>query len=242
VISRIRIAMKNADALVTTKEPMATLVTEFPDIRRRGLLLSLNRTGLGGSVFEMDDRLVASPDLASRWGLDGAKFLLRIAPGSVETATQLEACGSICEECDDLDLPLIIEPLYCTPTKGGLVIDSSPEKIRYSAIIANDFCIPAIKIPYPEGTTRSKRRKDFGDIVGSVDSKVLILGGKKISTQDLLVQAEDSIKAGGSGVVIGRNILLHENPALVTLALRKIIHDEQNAETALRSAREVLED
>ena len=234
--------MEHADALVTTKEPMASLISMFPEVGRKGLLLSLNRTGLGGSIFEMDDRPVADPNLASRWGLDGAKLLMRIDTDSVETNSQLETCGVICQRCEELELPLILEPLYCTHSDGGLVVDSNPEKIRYASIIASDFSVPAIKIPYPQGSTRSKRRRDFEDIVGSVSSRVLVLGGRKTRLPTMLAQAQDSIEAGGSGVVIGRNILLHENPSLVTLALSGIIHDDHDAETALRSAREVLAD
>lgn len=239
---RISAALKHADAIVTTKEPLASLISLRPEARGRGLLLSLNRAGLGGSVFEVDDRPVNSPVIASRWGLDGAKFLLRIDPASPYTASQLETCGRICEECAELELPMIIEPLFCRKAAGKLAIDTSPEKVRYAAIIANDYSVPAIKIPYPKGSTRSKQRRDFRDIVSSVSSRVLILGGRRTRIEQLLAQAEDSVGEGGSGVVIGRNILLHGKPEMVASALRLIIHEDLDAENALRKAREDVED
>lgn len=239
---RMYVALGHADAIVTTKEPMATLISSHPESGRKGLLLSLNRAGLGGSVFEVDDRPVNSPAMASRWGLDGTKFLLRIDPANPHTASQLETCGKLCEECDSLELPMIIEPLFCRESEGKLTVDTSPERVRYAAIIANDYSVPAIKIPYPKGSTRSKRRRDFRDIVASVSSRVLILGGSRTRIDQVLAQAEDSVREGGSGVVIGRNILLHERPEMVTSALNMIIHDDFDAETALRKAREDVKD
>ncbi len=236
--SGLAAALGEADAVVTTKEPMAHLISTHPDLTRKmGLLLSLNRTGLRGSAFEMDDRLVTSPQTALRWGLDGVKFLLRIDPTSRETASQLETCGRISDICERLGLPLILEPLYCSKGDGELHVETSPEKIRYAAIIANDFSVQALKMPYPKGPSRSARRKSFRKIVASVNSRVLILGGKKAPLGELLTRAEDSISEGGSGVVVGRNILLSDNPALATSSLRRVVHEEEDAETALREAR-----
>ena len=44
----------------------------------------------------------------------------------------------------------------------------------------------------------------------------------------------DSIKVGGSGVSIGRNVFQHENPELMTKALASIVHGRADAEKALQ--------
>lgn len=229
--------LRFADALVATKEPMHHLMASWPgDLSKRGLLLSLNRTGLSESVFEWDDRLVVRPQTAVRWGLDGAKLLLRIDPTRPETSRQLEMCGEICDVCERWDLPLILEPLYCTQVHGRLKVDYRPDKIRYAAIVAADFSVPALKIPYPDGPSRSSRRTGFRDIVRSVNARVLVLGGRKMPIKAFLQRSHDAISDGGSGLVIGRNVLLDRNPALVTCALQRIIHQEEEADTALANA------
>jgi len=204
--------LSHVDSIVTTREPMGSLIHGYPHgTSGKGLLLSLNRTGLSGSVFEMDDRPVATPDLAARWGLDGAKLLVQ--------------------------LPLIVEPLYCRSEGDGIRIDRSPDSVRYAAIIAADFGVPALKIPYPSGPSRAACRASLGDIVESVSSRVLVLGGEKTSLTDFLTRTEDAIAAGASGLVIGRNVLLDERPALVACALKHIVHGEEGAKEALELAR-----
>jgi class I fructose-bisphosphate aldolase len=130
----------------------------------------------------------------------------------------------------------MLEPFYCRSQEGRLTIDLAPDKIRYAAIIAADFSVPLLKIPFPDGPSRSVRRKSFRDIVESVSSKVLVLGGKKGTTRELLTRAEDSMREGACGLVIGRNVLLDQNPGLVADALRRIVHEDESAEAALRNA------
>lgn len=226
-------ALRHADALVATKEPIRDLITSAPrEIRGKGMVLSLNRTGLSGSVFEWDDRCVTAITTAVRWGLEGAKFLVRIGPDKAETSAQLQLCGEICDRCEEWDMPLILEPLYCTEKGGRLAIDTSPDKVGYAAIVAGDFSVPAIKIPYPDGSSRSARAKSFRDVVGSVNSRVLVLGGARMPLTKLLEIAEDSLAEGGSGMVVGRNVLLDGRPGSVAGALVRVIHQSRGSKEA----------
>ena len=50
----------------------------------------------------------------------------------------------------------------------------------------------------------------------------------------------DSIIAQGvSGIVYGRNVIQHENPAGITRALMAVVHDGVSAEQALKMIEEV---
>ena len=55
---------------------------------------SMNRGGLAGTVFEIDDRFTAydAASLAAA-GLEGGKMLLRIEPDDPSTVSTVEACG-----------------------------------------------------------------------------------------------------------------------------------------------------
>jgi DhnA-type fructose-1,6-bisphosphate aldolase and related enzymes len=65
LISLIERISPYIDAIMTTKEPLAQLIANN-SLRGKGLVLSLNRTGLANTVFEMDDRLVTSVETALR--------------------------------------------------------------------------------------------------------------------------------------------------------------------------------
>ena len=56
---------------------------------------SMNRGGLAGTVFEIDDRFTGyHADAAAQQGLQGGKMLLRIDPEDPATAPALEACSA----------------------------------------------------------------------------------------------------------------------------------------------------
>ncbi len=63
---------------------------------------------------------------------------------------------------------------------------------------------------------------------------VVILGGKKVArVADVLAMAEESVRAGGRGVVFGRNVWQHDNPAGIVAALRRVVHEGMSAAEAL---------
>jgi class I fructose-bisphosphate aldolase len=43
----------------------------------------------------------------------------------------------------------------------------------------------------------------------------------------------DSIRAGGAGLSVGRNIFQHENPARIVAALHKVVHEDWDVESAM---------
>ena len=60
---------------------------------------SMNRGGLAGTVFEIDDRFTAyDADSLARDGFEGGKMLLRIDPDDPSTVATVEACGRAVSE------------------------------------------------------------------------------------------------------------------------------------------------
>jgi class I fructose-bisphosphate aldolase len=43
----------------------------------------------------------------------------------------------------------------------------------------------------------------------------------------------DSIKAGGAGLSVGRNIFQHKTPAKLVQALEKVVHEDWNVDQAM---------
>lgn len=224
------------DAIMTTKEPLAQIIVNG-SLRDKGLVLSLNRTGLAGTVFEMDDRLVCTVETVLRWGLDGAKLLIKFNKDSAFTNEQLSLLSDVVEECEKWSIPLMVEPLYMNMTDGKIIMDRSYEAIKWVSIITNDFKVPILKIPYVKSNSRKEGIEKFRKIVDSVNAKVLLLGGpKRDNPIEVLQDFEDGVKAGADGFVVGRNVFLSEKPEVMALAMKLILHENYSAEDAYKEA------
>jgi len=93
---------------------------------------SMNRGGLQGSAWELDDRLTGH-DVASivEQGLDGGKMLLRIDPDDPNTRPTIEACAEFITGLANAGLMAMIEPLAYTSSNGRAVLDTSvDEQVR----------------------------------------------------------------------------------------------------------------
>src|SRR5580692_6641078 len=72
---------------------------------------SMNRGGLAGTVFEIDDRFTGYDAPAiERMGFDGGKMLMRIDPDDPATAATLQACARAVSDLADRRLIAMIEP------------------------------------------------------------------------------------------------------------------------------------
>jgi hypothetical protein len=99
---------------------------------------SMNRGGLAGASFEMDDRFTGydARGVAGA-GLDGGKMLLRIDlhdPGSVRT---LEACARAVDELASRRTMALVEPFMSGRTGGMGGNDLTPDAVIRSMAIAS---------------------------------------------------------------------------------------------------------
>ena len=62
---------------------------------------------------------------------------------------------------------------------------------------------------------------------------------RRVSDAEILKRTEDIIAQGVSGIVYGRNVIQHENPAGITRALMAVVHDGASSEEALKMIDEV---
>ena len=101
------------------------------------VLGSMNRGGLPGSAFEIDDRFTAyNADSIAAAGLNGGKMLLRMDPDDPATASALEACGNAVTELAQRELVAVIEPFMVTRTPRKRANDLSAEAVIRSISIA----------------------------------------------------------------------------------------------------------
>jgi DhnA family fructose-bisphosphate aldolase class Ia len=130
--------------------------------------------------------------------------------------------------CDPVGMPLMVEPLVFKPGGGGYGVDGDVEKIvplvRQAAELGADII-------------KADPTDDIGDyhrVIQAASGKpVLPRGGGRVSDEAVLRRTEALIAQGAAGIVYGRNVIQHENPAGMTRALMAVVHDGATAEDAL---------
>src|SRR5690349_15943924 len=89
---------------------------------------SMNRGGLAGTVFEIDDRFTGyDAGAIGRMGFDGGKMLLRIDPDDPATAATMQACARAVSDLADRRLMAMIEPFISHRADGRVLNDLAPE-------------------------------------------------------------------------------------------------------------------
>ena len=152
--------------------------------------------------------------------------LFRI-PEQPEVADQcIQNILRIKPECDRYGMPLMIEPLVFRPnaTAGGYMVDGDLEKILPLVRQAVELGADIIKADPTDDVSLYNK---VVQIAGRIP--VLVRGGGKASDTEILTRTEQLIKQGAAGIVYGRNIIQHTNPAAMTRALMAIVHDGATA-------------
>ena len=104
-----------------------------------------------------------------------------------------------------------------------------PKVVAHCARIGAELGADIVKVPY-SGDPESFRLATEGSPI-----PVVIAGGPKMkSERDVLEMVYGAIKAGASGLSIGRNIFQAKDPALMVRAMAKIVHEGGTVEEALQ--------
>ena len=131
-------------------------------------------------------------------------------------------------------MPLMVEPLVFQPNAkaGGYMVDGDPQKIVPLVRQACELGADIIKAdPTDDVSLYHKVIETSGRI------PVLVRGGGKASDAEILERTEKLIQQGASGIVYGRNIIQHHDPAGMTRALMSIVHEGAKAKAAAKHIR-----
>ena len=166
---------------------------------------SMNRGGLKGASFEMDDRFTCydARGVVSA-GLDGGKMLLRINYSDPGSANTLEACAHAVDELAEHRVMAIIEPFVTRWRDDRIVNDLSPEAVMTSMAIASGLgrtsAYTWLKLPVVANMERVLR-------AGTLP--VLLLGGAVPERPDETLEAWRTALTLPTvrGLVIGRSLL-----------------------------------
>ncbi|MET8246583.1 deoxyribose-phosphate aldolase [Streptomyces sp. NPDC005202] len=218
-----RLAMANrADLLerlcVALSRPGVDGVLATADILEDLLLLgvlenkvvmgSMNRGGLAGAAFEMDDRFTGhrARDIA-RLRFDAGKLLVRIDyddPGSLAT---LESTARTIDEMAELHLPVFVEPFISRRVDGKVSNDLSAEAVTRSIAIASGLggtsAYTWLKLPVTEDPD------DMAEVLETSTLPVVLLGGEVGDDQEGAYERwRKALRLPTvQGMVVGRSLL-----------------------------------
>jgi hypothetical protein len=169
---------------------------------------SMNRGGLAGTAFELDDRFTAYDAAAiATAGFEGGKMLTRIDPDDLATVVTLEACGHAVSELAGHGLMAMVEPFISHREDGPggrvrneLTADAMIRAMTVSAGLGTTSAYTWLKVPIVEDMERA---------MAATTLPALILGGEVGQDQDATFAgwAKALALPTVQGLVIGRSLL-----------------------------------
>ena len=176
----------------------------------RLIIGSMNRGGLAGSVWELDDRFTGydAPHLDTL-GFDGGKMLLRIDPDDRDTRTTLEACSRAVTALADRSLMAMVEPLPARRTASGtMTISREANDLVHAMVVASGMGATSahtwLKLPVLD---------DIERVIAATTLPCLLLGGDPGGDPDATYEGwRHALRIPNvHGLVVGRALLYPED-------------------------------
>lgn len=169
------------------------------------VVASMNRGGLRGAAFELDDRFTGY-DVPSmvRDRLDFAKTLVRFDLDDPATVSTIEANSRAVDAAAAARLPIMLEPFMSSRQDGRVVNDLSPDAVIRSVAIAaglgNSSAYTWMKLPVVDEMDR---------VMAATTLPTLLLGGERSADPDATYRrwADALTLPGVRGLVVGRSLL-----------------------------------
>lgn len=191
---------------------------------------SMNRGGLRGSCFEMDDRYTAY-DVSSMVdrGIDFGKALIRVDLDDPATPATLAATAEVVTAASAARIPIMLEPFLSRRQGGHVVNDLTPDAVIQSIAIASalggDSSFTWMKLPVVEEMER---------VMASTTMPTLLLGGDSGEDPDVRFDSWSRALAlpGVRGLTVGRTLLFPPDGDVVAAVdtAARLVHPDAGAE------------
>jgi class I fructose-bisphosphate aldolase len=170
--------------------------------------------------------LLAGDPVADAVRLDAACVCVNLleVPGQDELRRQcVENVAALRRSCTRAGMPLMVEPLVMRPASGGLAVDGDVRRIATLVRQAAELGADIIKADPTDDLGA------FGDVVTAARVPLLVRGGGRVGDDELLRRTRAVLDAGAAGIVYGRNVVQHPDPAGMVAALRRVVHEDAPA-------------
>ncbi|MEU9172929.1 aldolase [Streptomyces sp. NPDC048420] len=165
---------------------------------------SMNRGGLAGSVFEIDDRFTGyDAETIAAMGFDGGKTLTRIALEDRATPSVLENTARAVNELNDRQLIAMVEPFLSVWQDGKIRNDLSTDAVIKSVTIASGLgrrtAYTWLKLPVVP---------DMERVLAASTLPAVLLGGEVKDAEAAFASWGKALKLPtAQGLVVGRSLL-----------------------------------
>ncbi|MDB4051697.1 aldolase [Planktomarina sp.] len=220
------VAAAGPDAIQLTPGT-AAILQAIPGKERPALVLRTDIANIYGNLLPQKLFSVIIEDAVEQAiMLDAACVVVNLLmlPGQPELH---EACikniNILKRACEKCGLPLMVEPLVMQDNAkagGGYMVDGDIAKILSLVRQAVELGADIIKADPCDEV------EDYHKVIEIAQGiPVLVRGGGKVSDEEILARTSTLMGQGAKGIVYGRNVIHHANPAGMTKALMAVVHD-----------------
>ncbi len=201
------LARPGVDGVLATADILEDLLL-LGALEGKVVMGSMNRGGLAGASFELDDRFTGhrAEDIA-RLGFDAGKLLLRIDYQDAGSLDTLVSTARAIDEMAARRLPVFVEPFICRRVGGRVVNDLSAEAVTRSIAIASGLAGTSaytwLKVPVTEDAD------DMAAVMETSTLPAVLLGGEVGDDQDAAYERwRKALRLPTvQGLVAGRSLL-----------------------------------
>lgn len=229
----VRTLVEAAPDAIQLTVGQASLLQSVPGRQKPSLVLRTDVANVYGRSLPrtLYSQMIESP-VEQALRLDAACVVVNLFQIPDEPEVTGECIANILRikpECERWGMPLMIEPLVFRPNAeaGGYMVDGDVEKIVPLVRQAVELGADLIKADPTEDVSVYHRVVEAGRV------PVLVRGGSKGETRTILERTKALLAQGAAGIVYGRNIIQHPNPAGMTRALMKLVHEDVSVDEAL---------
>jgi fructose-bisphosphate aldolase / 2-amino-3,7-dideoxy-D-threo-hept-6-ulosonate synthase len=196
------------DLLIVTKGAVRELAPVLTPSTKLGVHLSAS-TSLGTTSDHK--RLVGTAAEAASLGADLVSVQVNF--GVPDEGDMLTDLGTAADQCRQLGLPLLC--MAYVKKKGG----GSPDELRHAARAAADLGADIVKTSYPGSS------EEFQKLCKTTPVPVLIGGGVRLDDEKAFLRlVQDSVRAGGAGICIGRNLFQRRPITPLAHRIARLLH------------------
>ena len=207
MLDRLLAALANprVDGVLASPDIMEDLVV-LGALEDRVAVGTMNRGGLAGASWELDDRFTAyDADHLGRANLDAGKMLLRIDDRDPGTVATLEACARAVGDLNDRRMMAMVEPIpYTKDADGRAVWDDDPlQLVRAVGVCA------ALGASSAYTWLKIQATADIATVAAMTTQPLLVLGGAPGPDQAATFATWERALAEPTvrGLVVGRALL-----------------------------------
>ncbi|MFD4987552.1 deoxyribose-phosphate aldolase [Streptomyces sp. NPDC058374] len=177
LLARLRLGLSRpgVDGVLASADVLDDLLL-LGALEGKAVIGSMNRGGLAGAAFELDDRFTGfRPEDLARSRYDAGKLLLRLDYDDPGSLTTLHAAARAVDAMAALRLPVFVEPFLCRRVGGKLRTDLDAAAVTTSLAVASGLggtsAYTWLKVPVTEDPD------DMARVMAASTLPAVLLGG-----------------------------------------------------------------